>query len=194
MPRSQLHVIKYLRFKCPSYIFDIGLSLVASEFPTRREQMYGYVESSIGFGLMIGPVIGQALFSLLDFEYTFYGTSVILMIPGVLALLLIPARMNKPKVRRESMTSSQRRDKDRKVTLKMMLKNQRVVMACVSSIIAMIIMLFYDTIYSDRLLELEVSKNLVGNYFYLDFEFTGYIMALACLSYTISTPIVGWLA
>lgn len=156
--------------------------------------MYGYVESSIGFGLMIGPVIGQALFSLLDFEYTFYGTSVILMIPGMLALFLIPARMNKPKVRRESMTSSQRRDKDRKVTLKMMMKNQRVVMACVSSIIAMIIMLFYDTIYADRLLEIDVSKNLVGKFLYINNEFTGYIMALACLSYTISTPIVGWLA
>ncbi len=76
----------------------------------------------------------------------------------------------------------------------MMMKNQRVVMACVSSIIAMIIMLFYDTIYADRLIEIGVSKNLVGNYFSPSQLFIGYIMALACLSYTISTPIVGWLS
>jgi len=129
--------------------------------------MYGYVESAIGFGLMIGPVIGQALFSLLDFEFTFYCTSAILVIPMILTITMVPARLNKPRERTDSMTSSQRREKDRKITLKMMFTNQRVVMACVSSIMAMVIMLFYDTIYSDRLIEIGVSEHLVGNLVFL---------------------------
>jgi MFS family permease len=126
--------------------------------------MYGYVESSIGFGLMIGPVIGQALFSLLDFEYTFYCTSDILLIPVILTIFLIPNKHNRSaKDRNESMTSSQRKENDKSVTLKMMFTNKRAVMACLSSIFAMVIMLFYDTILSDQLIEIGVSKDLVGN-------------------------------
>ena len=44
----------------------------------------------------------------------------------------------------------------------MMLLNKRVLMASVSSLVSMVCMLFYDTILSDQLLEIGVSKNLVG--------------------------------
>jgi len=52
--------------------------------------MYGYVEASIGTGLMLGPVIGQVLYSLLNFELTFYCTAAILLIPIILTTLYIP--------------------------------------------------------------------------------------------------------
>ena len=44
----------------------------------------------------------------------------------------------------------------------MLLKNKRVMMASISSIFAMIFMLFYDTILSDQLIEVGLDKNLVG--------------------------------
>lgn len=31
------------------------------EFPTRREEFIGYCEAGIGFGLMIGPVLGSSI-------------------------------------------------------------------------------------------------------------------------------------
>lgn len=125
--------------------------------------MYGYTESAIGAGLMLGPVIGQALYSVLDFEYTFYCTSGILCIPFICVVFLIPSKLNRTnQERNDSMTSSQRRENQKRVTYKMMLLNKRVLMASVSSLVSMVCMLFYDTILSDQLLEIGVSKNLVG--------------------------------
>eukprot|EP00347_Sterkiella_histriomuscorum_P004444 403360434 len=162
----------------------IGMSIVASEYPKRREQMYGYTESAIGAGLMLGPVIGQALYSALDFEYTFYVTTAIIFVPFMLVIFFIPNRINKQvkDQNADSMTSSQKIQNNRKVGLKMLLTNKRVMMASISSIFAMIFMLFYDTILSDQLLEIGVSKNLVG-----------YMFGLMSLIYTLSSPIAGWL-
>ena len=65
----------------------------------------------------------------------------------------------------------------------MLLTNKRVLMACISSIFAMIFMLFYDTILSDHLIYLGVSESVIG-----------YVFALGCLVYAIFCPIVGHLA
>ena len=53
-------------------------------------------------------------------------------------------------------------------------------MACVSAILAMNFMLFYDTILSDHMLDMEVSDKYIG-----------FIFALGCFAYTIFCPFVG---
>ncbi len=68
-------------------------------------------------------------------------------------------------------------------TFKMFLKNKRVVIALISSIFAMNVMLFYNTIYSDQLISMGVSQDYIG-----------YIFALGCLVYSIFCPIVGYLS
>lgn len=71
--------------------------------------MFGYTEAAIGLGLMMGPAIGQVLYSALDFEKTFYCTSGILVIPAILTLNYIPTKLNKSKNhgdRKDSMMSS----------------------------------------------------------------------------------------
>ena len=70
------------------------LSLIAVEFYAEREMYYGWVESSIGVGLMMGPVIGQVLYNLFGYENTFYMTAGILTIPLVLQVFFIPKRIN----------------------------------------------------------------------------------------------------
>ena len=86
-----------------SFSGNIGLSIVTSEFPDRREQVFGYTESAIGFGLMMGPAIGQILYSLVGFENCFYCTGLILCIPMIITYFYVPSRLNKPQ-----------RDQDRK--------------------------------------------------------------------------------
>ena len=53
-------------------------------------------------------------------------------------------------------------------------------MASISSIFAMIFMLFSDTIYSNYLISVGVSENYIG-----------YFFALMCAVYAIFSPIVG---
>jgi len=128
--------------------------------------MIGYFEGATGTGQMLGPVIGQALYSLLDFEYTFYCTGAILCIPIILNTIYVPSDSKaNTKEHAQSMTSSQRISNERKITFRMLFTNMRVVMACLSSIIAMIIMMFYQSILSDRLIEEGISEDVVGKIF-----------------------------
>lgn len=70
----------------------------------------------------------------------------------------------------------------KKITFKTLLTNTRVLMASVSSIFAMIFMLFSDPIYSNYLLSAGVSDKYIG-----------YFFGLWCGAYALCTPIVGWL-
>lgn len=70
----------------------------------------------------------------------------------------------------------------KKITFKTLLTNTRVLMASVSSIFAMIFMLFMDPIYSNYLLSAGVSDKYIG-----------YFFGLWCGVYALCTPIVGWL-
>lgn len=69
-------------------------SIIGSEFPTKRELYFGYFESAVGVGLMLGPVLGQIFYTALGFERTFYCTAGVLGIPFILQLIYIPNRLN----------------------------------------------------------------------------------------------------
>ena len=56
-------------------------SIIGSEFTADRDVYFGYFESAVGAGLMLGPIIGQLLYTPLKFEKTFYCTGAIMMIP-----------------------------------------------------------------------------------------------------------------
>ena len=66
-------------------------------------------------------------------------------------------------------------------------------MATISSIIAMIFMLFFDSILAVHLIiEMGVSENVAGN-FKVYFSFIGYYFALICFTYALSSPLIGYL-
>jgi len=64
----------------------------------------------------------------------------------------------------------------------MFLTNKRAMVSAVSSIFAMVFMLFMDTIYSNYLISFGVSEKNIG-----------YFFALSCLVYSIFSPLVGML-
>ncbi len=69
------------------------------------------------------------------------------------------------------------------MTFKIFFTNKRAMMASFSAMLAMIFMLFYDTIYSNYLLSLDVSEDYIG-----------YFFALGCGVYSFSAPLVGYLS
>ncbi len=135
---------------------------------------------------MVGPIIGQLLFSAVGFEYTFYYTAVIIAIPFLLVLFVVPNRINLSAAERENLKNQDVKnideEPDKQITFKMFLTNKRAMMASVSSIIAMVIMLFMDTIYSNYLLSVGVGEDYIG-----------YFFALACFVYSVCSPLVGYL-
>jgi MFS family permease len=76
-------------------------SIIGSEYVDKQELYFGYFESAVGIGMMLGPVIGQVLYNALGFEYTFYCTALIISIPTIWMIFTIPNRMNKSAAERE---------------------------------------------------------------------------------------------
>lgn len=139
----------------------------------------------VGIGLMIGPVIGQAVYSAVGFEKTFYYTAGMIAVPSILVILAVPNRLNKSAAEFENekhLEIVENKELGKEVTFRMFLKNKRAMMASVSSIFAMIFMLFMNTSYSNYLLSVGVDKDYVG-----------YIFALGCFVYSVCSPIVGLL-
>jgi MFS family permease len=65
---------------------------------------------------MLGPIIGQLLYNALDFEYTFYATALIILVPFLLVLFAVPNRLNKSAKEREEARQQAQRDQGLEVT------------------------------------------------------------------------------
>ena len=64
------------------------------EFPKKREEYMGYCESAVGVGLMIGPVLGSAVFGLCGYAKTFYVFGTVIALGLVCVFFLLPSRLN----------------------------------------------------------------------------------------------------
>lgn len=64
---------------CSTAVF----SVIGRVFPDDRDQYFGYIESAVGVGLMVGPVIGNSIYNLVGYEYTFYCSALLVAIPLV---------------------------------------------------------------------------------------------------------------
>lgn len=138
---------------------------------------------------MLGPVLGQALYSLVNFEITFYIFGGALSLAMIIVMIIIPSHLNHaddvatkeeidlyferlkstdsatnsfnhiPFPRRSDIKTTLSRD----VTYWMFLKNRRAMMATVSAVFAMIFMLFFDSILTMYLIsELKIGENSAG--------------------------------
>lgn len=54
----------------------------------------GYIQASVGIGLMLGPVLGEVLYSLVQFEKTFYIFGSIIMSAMIFLIFVIPSEIN----------------------------------------------------------------------------------------------------
>ena len=46
--------------------------MATSYYPDDKEVLIGYIEATMGIGLILGPIIGSFLYSLMGFSSTFY--------------------------------------------------------------------------------------------------------------------------
>ena len=72
-------------------------SIVSIEVPHQREVYIGYCQTSVGLGLLMGPVIGTTIYSQVGYEVTFYILAGVLSLSFLTAIFLLPQRINKYK-------------------------------------------------------------------------------------------------
>jgi MFS family permease len=70
-------------------------SIVSIEFPQNRDIYIGYCQTSVGIGLLMGPLIGGTIYGLVGYQTTFYILAGILSLSLLIAIILIPSRINK---------------------------------------------------------------------------------------------------
>lgn len=136
----------------------------------------------MGLGLMIGPVLGSLIYSSLGYRDTFFVFGGILIVGLVLCIILIPNNVN---FKKNNLDEDNQEDgkKQKEITFKLFYTNTRVMIAFFSSILSMILMLFFDSILTLRLEDLGVPDSDCG-----------YIFAVAPTGYAIFAVITGFLA
>ncbi len=71
-----------------------GYSIITIEFPSKKENYLGYCQASVGIGLMLGPVIGSALYTYFLFSNTFYIFAGVLALGMITVVFVIPNSIN----------------------------------------------------------------------------------------------------
>lgn len=64
------------------------------EFPRKREAYIGYCQAAVGIGLMLGPVLGQLIYSAVKYAWTFYIFAGILSVALIIVIIIIPSHLN----------------------------------------------------------------------------------------------------
>jgi MFS family permease len=140
--------------------------VITIEFPTKREEYVGYCQSACGIGLMIGPVLGSMIYGQLGYENTFFTFAGILLASCALVFFILPKRLNKLDADLDALAEDQERSSNhqpaKQVTFSMFLLNTRAMLAVFSSMIAMVFMLFYNSILAVELASMGVGVDSVG--------------------------------
>lgn len=129
------------------------------------------------------------MYSALGFEQTFYYSALILAVPLLFQIFFIPNRLNHVSNDQIEIAASlishnqiyeETQYNQKEITFKMLITNWRVMLASISSIVALICMQFYMPILTVHLLEIGISESYLG-----------FVLALGTFTYAVNCPIVG---
>lgn len=83
-------VLKTLILLLTIYLY-LGFSLITNLFSENSEKYMGYALTSTGVGVLLGPVIGSALFKAIGYRYTFMVFGLYLFVNIIHLIIFIPS-------------------------------------------------------------------------------------------------------
>ena len=75
-------------------VITTTFSMVGSNFTDEKEKYFGYLEASVGFGLVVGPPLGSAMYGSMGYAWAFYLTGVISLLAAVVTVLIVSPKLN----------------------------------------------------------------------------------------------------
>jgi MFS family permease len=160
-------------------------AIVTFVYSDNREKYLGYAEAVTGIGLMLGPVMGGPLYENLGYFESFCCFGGILLLSMTVALIITPSALN-DSVGDESQGETSHngpQDIPKEVSFKMFLTNRRAMFAFMSCLIVCFFMSYQSAFLTDVLRK---EKGVPE-------AWNGAILALPCLTYTISCILVNLL-
>ncbi len=104
--------------------------------------------------------MGEVIYTSLRFEKTFYVFAAILTVFVVVIIFIIPDKLNRcGNLHPIVPVMEEFPEPPREITYWILFTNGKAMIAAVSSMIAMILILFFDSILSDRMLEMGVHES-----------------------------------
>ena len=149
-------------------------AIITYVYSDNREKYLGYAEAVTGIGLMLGPVIGGPLYDGLGYFFSFVAFAGLLAVSMIIALIITPGALNNSTEGDEENTQAEGTI-EKEVTFKMFLVNRRSLFAFASCLIVCFFMSYQSAFLADVLKD----KGF-------DSKGTGLVLALPCLTYTIS--------
>ncbi len=64
--------LRFVQGASSAFVQTTCYSIATNDFPEKKEQIVGWVEALTGLGLIVGPIIGSTLYSMLGYAHTFY--------------------------------------------------------------------------------------------------------------------------
>jgi MFS family permease len=136
-----------------SLILVISPSIIAMEYPEKNLEYQGYFEASMGFGLMMGPVISVIVFRWIGYVYTF------LLFAGIIGFIGLPMALGLPE-RLDGGYEDGKRVRD--VPFGAFLKDRRAMMMLLSAGVVAVCLGFSEPVLTLRLEELGMKKENTG--------------------------------
>ena len=159
-------------------------AIVTFVYSDNREKYLGYAEAVTGIGLMLGPVMGGPLYNSLGYFYSFCCFGGILLMSLLVATLITPGALNDSVGEESTVEDSGPVEIGGKVvSFRMFLTNRRAMFAFMSCLIVCFFMSYQSAFLTDVLRkEKDVPE-----------AWNGLILALPCLTYTISCILVNFI-
>eukprot|EP00347_Sterkiella_histriomuscorum_P020522 403337480 len=153
-------------------------AIITFVFSENREKYIGMAEAVSGIGLMLGPVIGGAIYTLTDYFWTFFFFAAVLFLSALFTFYAAPNALNKSleNTEEEGLDPS----KVKKVTFSIFIFNKRCAFAFISCSVICLFMTYSSSFLTDVL---KNDKDIPEAY-------NGLILALPCLTYAISSTLV----
>lgn len=127
-------------------------AIITFVFSDNREKYIGMAEAVSGIGLMIGPVIGGAIYTVTNYFYTFVFFAVLLVFCGIFTIYAAPKSLNSSLDKgegEEGETAESRKAKQ--IGFSMFIFNKRCIFAYMSCSVICLFMTYSSSFLTDVL-------------------------------------------
>lgn len=144
-----------------SIIQTSSYAIVAVTFPNNTQEHLAILEAAIGFGLVAGPVIGSALYSMFSFSVTFYVIAGVFMVSAIFLYFFMPNSMNQSEVSKlfgnQVSTDS--------VNIWDLLCHRVFLCCSIAAFFGYFVLVYFEPILSIRLIDMGLTEFWIGVFF-----------------------------
>jgi MFS family permease len=150
-------------------------AIIAVIYPDEQQKYLGILETSMGFGCVIGPLVGAVLYSLIAFQGTFHLVGSVFLISGVVLIFVVPNTVDmqdesknlNPIGSTENIVAENSSGPQDRIRYSDVFKNRVFTMASIVGFFGYFGYSYLEPVLAIRLIEFKLSEFWIGAFFSL---------------------------